>query len=362
MKILTVVGARPQFIKAAVLSPELARRGWSEVLVHSGQHYDYNMSRVFFESLSLHEPSYYLDVGSSSHAVQTGLIMQRLEPILHREVPNWVLIYGDTNTTLAAALATAKLHFPLAHVEAGLRSFDRTMPEEINRIVADHVADAQFAPSAVAVAHLADEGIRQGVRLVGDLMVDLVTEVAKTLPTVPPIIERFELRNGEYGVVTIHRAANTDDEAVFEKILDGLCRANFPIVFPVHPRTKPLATRYLGDLGNSKILVCDPLSYVDMVSLQARARVIITDSGGIQKEAFVLRVPCVTLREATEWPETLVNGWNVLVGCDPAGIAQESRRIRPSEEPEAYYGNGQAAVNIANGLQELSHLHEATAP
>ncbi|HTU80636.1 MAG TPA: UDP-N-acetyl glucosamine 2-epimerase, partial [Candidatus Acidoferrales bacterium] len=244
MRVLSCVGARPQFVKAAVLSAELERRGIEEVLVHTGQHYDFSMSDVFFDELSIPKPKYELGVGSAGHGEQTGEMMRRLEPIVAAEAPDWTIVYGDTNSTLAGALVAAKLGIGVAHVEAGLRSFNRSMPEEINRIVADHVATLLLVPNERAAAQLRSEGIAGEVRVVGDLMVDLCARVGRTLPELPPVLERFGLRPGEYGVATVHRAGNTDDPARFGRIVEGLRRAGFPIVFPVHPRTLPIAREF----------------------------------------------------------------------------------------------------------------------
>jgi UDP-N-acetylglucosamine 2-epimerase len=346
MKVLTVVGARPQFIKASVLGKELQRQGCEECLVHTGQHYDHNMSKVFFDGLNIRNPDHYLGVGSATHALQTAQIMMRLEPVILKERPDIVLVYGDTNSTLAGALVAAKLNIPVAHVEAGLRSFNRQMPEEMNRVVADHVSSFHFAPTATAVAQLRHEGIEQGVYLVGDLMVDLVRSTVTTLPEKPSIMERFRLIPGSYAVATIHRPANTDNQANFRSILEGMKLLDFPVIFPAHPRTLPLARCAVQ--GN--VTICEPLPYADMIALEAHARVILTDSGGIQKEALVLRVPCVTLRTETEWVETLESGWNVLVGADSSLIARYAARGRPSKEPAEHYGDGKTAKRIVDIL------------
>ncbi len=350
MKVLSVVGARPQFVKAALLSAELARRGIYEVLVHTGQHYDRGMSDVFFEDLDLPEPQHHLGVGSGGHGAQTGEMLKRLEPVIQTEAPDWVLVYGDTNSTLAGALAAAKLHVPVAHVEAGLRSFNRAMPEEINRVVADHVAQLLLAPNAHSAEQLAREGITYGVCVVGDLMVDLALAVAARLPADPPVLERFNVKSRQYCVATIHRAGNTDDPQVFSRLLQGLHGVDRPVVFPVHPRAQPLARQaHVGEGDN--IIPCDPLPYPEMLALLMHAAVLLTDSGGLQKEAFVLKVPCVTLREETEWLDTLEDGWNVLAGSDPVKIAQASRRLLPARQGTPF-GDGNAAKNIVDALQE----------
>jgi UDP-GlcNAc3NAcA epimerase len=323
MKVLSVVGARPQFIKAALLSEELARRNWQECLVNTGQHYDYKMSKVFFDELGIKDPEYNLEVGSASHAVQTALMMQRLEPVVLAEKPDWVIVFGDTNTTLAGALVAAKLKIPLAHVEAGLRSFDKSMPEEINRIVTDHVSQLLLAPTQRAADNLHREGIVAGVAVVGDLMIDLVHRAAASVRG-RPLPSCIPFAAGTYGLATVHRASNTDDVGAFRRILDGISRLPFPVVFPVHPRTAPLVEDLPEPPRN--ILFCEPLSYLDMVAAEMHARVILTDSGGVQKEAYVLGVPCVTLRNTTEWTETLEDGWNVLAGTDPNAITAAVER------------------------------------
>jgi UDP-GlcNAc3NAcA epimerase len=361
MRVLSVVGARPQFVKAAVLSAELAERGIEEILIHTGQHYDADMSDVFFEELKIPKPRYELGVGSAGHGAQTGEMMRRLEPIAVAERPDAMLVYGDTNSTLAGALVGAKLCIPVAHVEAGLRSFNRAMPEEINRIVADHVSSWLFVPNARARAQLASEGILDGVVEVGDLMVDLVARVAKTLPKSPPVLERFGVTPYAYGVATIHRASNTDDPQTFGRLIDGLQAVDMPIVFPVHPRTRGIAEAQ-GVGKNDNIIVSSPLSYGETIALLSRACVVFTDSGGMQKEAYVLRVPCVTLREETEWLETLEDGWNVLAGSDPQKIARSARRLMPAKQKN-HYGDGLSAEAIVNALMEgiPSHVRQRPA-
>jgi UDP-N-acetylglucosamine 2-epimerase (non-hydrolysing) len=349
MRVLSVVGARPQFVKAALLSAEFARRGIEEVLVHTGQHYDASMSDVFFEQLRIPEPKYNLGVGSGGHGVQTGKMLKRLEPLLQDESPDWVLVYGDTNSTLAGALAGAKLHVPVAHVEAGLRSFNRSMPEEINRIVADHIAEVLFVPHDQAARQLATEGIVEGVYVVGDLMVDLALQVAQTLPEHPPVLESLGIMPRSYCVATIHRASNTDDLPTFRRLIEGLRRCGMPVVFPVHPRTREVARETRAGEDDNLIPI-DPLPYVEMMGLVARAAAVFTDSGGLQKEAFAMKVPCITLREETEWIETLEDGWNVLAGSDPEKIAQAAKRPTPMWQGTPY-GDGHAAQNIVEVLQ-----------
>lgn len=352
MRVLSVIGARPQFVKAALLSAEFSRRGVEEILVHTGQHYDREMSDVFFEQLELPAPKHNLGVGGGGHGAQTGEMMKRLEPVVQAEKPDWLLVYGDTNSTLAGALVGAKLHVPVAHVEAGMRSFDRQAPEEINRIVADHVADLLLASNAHAVAQLAREGIIDGVRVVGDIMVDLALRVASTIPPHPPILDRFAVQPGAYCVATIHRAHNTDDPQTFARLIDGLRRVGRPVVFPVHPRTRPNVQRIGAGAGDNLIL-SEPLSYSEMIALVSRAATLFTDSGGLQKEAFALKVPCVTLRDETEWVDTLEDGWNVLAGSDPSKIVQASKAARPARQSSPF-GDGNAARNIVDAIMQTA--------
>lgn len=347
MKVLTVVGARPQFIKAALLSRELHDRGVDETLVHTGQHYDFNMSEVFFSELRMAAPQYNLGVGSASHGEQTAQMIGKLESVLRFERPDLVVVYGDTNSTLAGALAASKLGLPLAHVEAGLRSFDRSMPEEINRVVTDHVSTILLAPSANAAKQLRREGINDGVSVVGDLMVDLALAMARSLGNAPAVLGRFALRTRDYAVATIHRAANTEDVAIFARLIAGLRRSEMHVVFPVHPRTQPLVDLLCVGGPEDNITTCEPLSYLDMLALQLHARAVITDSGGMQKEAVTLGTPCVTLRDCTEWVETLEEDWNVLAGSDPAAIAAAVRRSPPRRRI-APFGAGGSATRIVD--------------
>ena len=362
MRILTVVGARPQFIKAAVLGRALAQHGIEERSVHTGQHYDEGMSGVFYRQLAMAPPAYALDVGSAPHGAQTGEMMRRLEPVVVREAPDWVLVYGDTNSTLAGALVGAKCGIAVAHVEAGLRSFNRAMPEEINRIVADHVADVHFAPNARASVQLEREGISGNVHVVGDLMIDLAREALALLPPRPEILDHFALESKGFALVTIHRAANTDDPQAFARIVEGLRRLPLRVIFPVHPRTRALTAAYgVGDDDN--IVLSEPLPYLEMLALQRHARSVLTDSGGIQKEALVLGTPCTTLREETEWDETLENGWNVLVGTDPAAIAQAALREPPTMPPGGFFSETMGcAERIITALAQPPAARARSAP
>jgi UDP-N-acetylglucosamine 2-epimerase (non-hydrolysing) len=347
MKIATIVGARPQFIKCAPVSRAL-RRDHEEILVHTGQHYDANMSDVFFQELHIPAPDYHLGIGSGSHGAQTGRMLIAIEEVLLAEAPDLVLVYGDTNSTLAGALAAAKRHIPVAHVEAGLRSFDRTMPEEINRVLIDHVSDLLFCPTETAVGHLQNEGITRGVHLVGDVMVDALQFNREIAREKSHILERLELEEKSYFIVTVHRPANTDNRENMENIIGALSEAGCPVIFPLHPRTR----KYLSDYGMldrlpANIRITEPLGYLDMLRLMDGAKKILTDSGGIQKEAYLLGVPCITLRENTEWVETVEDGWNVLVGADRRKIVEAIREFEPGGPQREVFGTVGASERIA---------------
>jgi UDP-GlcNAc3NAcA epimerase len=348
MCILSVVGARPQFIKAAPVSRAL-RRVDQEVLVHTGQHYDHGMSAVFFEELSIPEPDYNLGVGSGSHGWQTGQMLIRLEEVLLTEKPDWVLVYGDTNSTLAGALAAVKLHIPVAHVEAGLRSFNRHMPEEHNRVLTDHAADLLFCPTQTAVDNLSREGITQGVHLVGDVMYDAVLYNTSLAEERSDVLARLGLAPQSYALATVHRPRNTDDPRRLQDILAALAEIGYPVIFPLHPRTRQrLSQLPISQFPNSQLI--EPVSYLDMLTLEKHARLILTDSGGVQKEAYFFAVPCLTLREETEWLETVETGWNRLVGADRAAIVQAACNFRPEGSPPAIFGDGHASERIADLL------------
>jgi UDP-N-acetylglucosamine 2-epimerase len=349
VKVLTVVGARPQFIKAAPFS-RVVRQRHTEVLVHTGQHYDPSMSDVFFEELRLPKPDHHLGVGSGTHAAQTAHILERLEPVIQREAPDRVVIYGDTNSTLAAALAAAKLGVPVAHVEAGLRSYVRDMPEEINRAVADRVSSYLFAPTQTAVDNLAREGITDGVTLTGDIMYDALLENAPIAAKRSTMVRDLALTSGGYVLATVHRAANTDDPARLADLFDAFALLREPVVVPLHPRTR--AALMGTDIEvEPPVRIIEPAGYIDTLALEQHARVILTDSGGVQKEAYLLGVPCVTLRDETEWVETLEGGWNVLVGADAERILAAAQRPRPSGTPPPAYGDGHAAEKMVAALE-----------
>jgi UDP-N-acetylglucosamine 2-epimerase (non-hydrolysing)/UDP-GlcNAc3NAcA epimerase len=354
MKVATVVGARPQFIKAAPVSRAL-RRNHTEILIHTGQHYDENMSDVFFDELEIPAPEYHLGIGSGDHGSQTGAMLAAIEKVLQEEQPDWTLVYGDTNSTLAGALASAKLHIPVAHVEAGLRSFNRRMPEEINRVLADHISDLLLCPSETARDHLAAEGIRQGVHVVGDVMADALMFAAQAARHKSSILERLELVPKKYLLATVHRAENTDDPTRLRNILTAFGDMDEPVVFPIHPRTRRvLEQQNYTQYAYANICIIDPVGYLDMVRLELSARMILTDSGGIQKEAYWLSVPCVTLREETEWVETISVGWNQLVGADTRSIITAARNFKPPEYHPPLYGDGKTSERVVELLNRAS--------
>ena len=321
-KVLTIVGARPQFIKAAVVSRELANAGVQEVLVHTGQHYDAAMSDVFFADLSIPAPAYQLGIAGGSHGAMTGRMLQSMEPVIQQVHPDAVLVYGDTNSTLVGGLAAAKLAIPVLHVEAGLRSFDPTMPEEINRRLVDHLSMALFCPTDSSVANLRAEGIVRGVYQVGDVMLDAVRQFAPVAAARDTVLRRLGLLPRGYVLATCHRSGNVDERESLEAILGAFqdIAAQESLVLPLHPRTREAVSRHgLQHLLN-RITVIEPVGFLDMLNLERSARLILTDSGGVQKEAFFFQVPCITIRNETEWTETVACGWNRLAGITRSGI------------------------------------------
>lgn len=359
-KVLTIVGARPQFIKAAAVSREILRHPGriEEVMVHTGQHYDSNMSQVFFDELQIPVPSYNLEIGGGSHGAMTGRMLEGIERILLDEQPDWVLIYGDTNSTLAGALAAAKLHIPVAHVEAGLRSFNMRMPEEINRILADRVSSLLLCPTQGAVENLQREGLEQGVHNVGDVMFDVALHYRERARDSSAILDSLALVDNGFVLATCHRAENTDDPLRLGEILRALANIakDFPVVLALHPRTRKL----IGEHGLLQWLeplcVVEPLAFLDMVALEQAAVAIITDSGGVQKEAFFHKVPCITMREETEWVETVRSGCNQLVGASCEGIVNAFANLTPYpvETQCIPYGDGHASRRVVELL--LSEL------
>ncbi|MGH2380184.1 MAG: non-hydrolyzing UDP-N-acetylglucosamine 2-epimerase [Candidatus Limnocylindria bacterium] len=361
MKVLTVVGARPQFVKAAPVSRVL-RAAHDEILVHTGQHYDDEMSAAFFRDLEIPEPDVNLGVGSGSHALMTAEMLRRLEPVVRQHEPDGVLVYGDTNSTLAAAVMTCKVAYAdgrrpwLAHVEAGLRSFNRRMPEERNRIVADHLSDLLLAPTEAAMGHLAHEGLARRAELVGDVMVDAHAWAAeRAADHLPPAAREHD----RYVLLTMHRAENVDDPARFGPILSGL-EIDLPVIFPVHPRTRAVLDGGARRLPANVVAIA-PVGYLEMVALEAGAHAIATDSGGVQKEAYLSGVPCITLRSETEWVETVEAGWNRVVDADPAAVSQalaDERFMARDRARPPLYGDGNAATRIVAALerqQEAPH-------
>lgn len=348
MKIVTIVGARPQFIKAAPLSAALARAGHRELLVHTGQHYDYGMSRVFFEEMGIPEPAVNLGIGSASHGRQTGEMLTRIEEALLEEKPDWTVVFGDTNSTLAGALAAVKLRIPLAHVESGLRSFNRAMPEEHNRVLTDHCADLLLCPTQTAVRNLEAEGIRKGVEMVGDTMYDAVLQFGDAARGRSTVLRDQGLEPRAFFLATVHRPYNTDDPRALARLLDAFGRLPETVVFPVHPRTRQ---RLDGTALPSNVRAIAPVGYLDMLALEQSARLILTDSGGVQKEAYFFAVPCVTLRPETEWVETVEAGWNVVTGTDAdAIVAAATRREWPAGPPPPVFGTEGAAGRIVDVL------------
>ena len=356
MQIVTVVGARPQFIKAAPVIRALARTDSSprHHLIHTGQHFDHEMSGAFFEELDLPKPDVNLGIGGGTHGTMTGRMLAGIERNLMEIQPAWVIVYGDTDSTLAGALAAAKLHVPVAHVEAGLRSFNRRMPEEINRVVADHLSDLLLCPTKTAVENLAREGIKRRTELVGDVMFDVALYYeARTATLASSILDRFGVSPRAYFVATCHRAENTDDPGRLRAICDALARVATlaTVLLPLHPRTKKRLEEFGINLpaGVRKV---PPVGYLEMIALESTATAILTDSGGVQKEAYFFGVPCITLRPETEWVETTEAGWNTLVDTDADKILMAASRatdVRTLPRP-SFYGNGDAAAKIVTLL------------
>jgi UDP-N-acetylglucosamine 2-epimerase len=355
MKVISVVGARPQFIKAAPVCRALRERH-EEILVHSGQHYDYGMSDVFFEQLGIPKPDFNLAVGSGGHGRQTGEMLGALEELCIEQKPDCVLVYGDTNTTLAAALAAAKLGIPIAHVEAGLRSYVRDMPEEINRVLTDHVSTLLLCPTSTAMDNLRAEGITEGCVLVGDVMLDTARFFAGH-EGAAEVLARVGVEPGGYYLATVHRASNSDDEGRLGAIVSAFAQLDRPVVWAIHPRTRGNLERFgLQSVvdGSDNILPVPPVSYNETVALLESTAALLTDSGGMQKEAYFFSVPCVTLRDETEWVETVELGWNTLVGADRDAILRAAPAAaagpRPAGHPDVY-GDGHAAAQIVEAME-----------
>lgn len=357
MKVVTIVGARPQFMKAAVVSREFLKDSTvEELIVHTGQHYDANMSDIFFKQLEIPQPRYNLEIGSGTHGLQTGQMLSEIEKVLLAEKPDWVLVYGDTNSTLAGAVAAVKLHIPVAHVEAGLRSFNRNMPEEINRVLTDHASSLLFAPTTTAVANLQREGVTKGVHQTGDVMYDAAMFYSQKAQAESNVLVQLGLAAKQYILTTIHRAENTDDPQRLGAIVKGLAEVakTLPVVLPLHPRTHKL----LGQLGwlthlEEALNIIEPVGYLDMVVLEKNAALIATDSGGVQKEAFFYHVPCVTLRDETEWVELLETQWNTLVLPTTAQQVAQGilSRLGTTGQDVKLYGDGASAKQIVRLLR-----------
>ncbi|MDR2234083.1 MAG: UDP-N-acetylglucosamine 2-epimerase (non-hydrolyzing) [Tannerella sp.] len=364
LKIITIVGARPQFVKAAIVSRAIINHNRSvhpqiiESILHTGQHYDVNMNAVFFNKLEIPHPTWSLDCGGGSHAAMTARMMIEIEKILLENRPDYVLVYGDTNSTLAGALTAAKLHIPVAHVEAGLRSFNRRMPEEINRVVTDHLSTLLFCPTSMAVSHLKNEGITQGVFNVGDVMYDAALTFGEIAENKSTILSDLQLNTKQFYLCTVHRAENTDNSESLSQIMQALleiARPDFPVIFPLHPRTKKILDDLYPVNADKSLRLIEPVDYLDMLILEKHAKTILTDSGGIQKEAYFHRTPCITLRNETEWVETVNSGWNQLAGHTKENILHCLHTILQQTEIQEY-GDGHAADNIIQTL--LEHQNE----
>jgi UDP-GlcNAc3NAcA epimerase len=350
MQIITILGARPQFVKASVVSQAFAQSGIDEIIIHTGQHFDASMSDIFFKDLDLPQPSYHLGIHSLNHGAMTGRMMEQLEELIQKHKPNYVCVYGDTNSTLAGALVAAKLNISLAHIEAGLRSYNRQMPEEVNRIVTDHLAQLLFAPTPLAIECLQKEGIIQGVHLVGDVMMDAIFTYRTKAERTSDILVTHQVTPDQFYLATIHRPVNTDDPTRLRAILDSFITLDIPVIFPIHPRT--LARIQAMELGHyfktDKIIAISPIGYLDMLMLESTARAIVTDSGGVQKEAYILGRPCFTMRDETEWKETIETGWNQLV--QPETLRESISNFALPLQTPPLYGDGEASTKIAKVL------------
>lgn len=357
MKVISVVGARPQFVKLAPIARAAsALDDFEHVIVHTGQHYDPMLSDVFFDDLGIPQPDIHLGVGSGSHGVQTGAMLSKLDDVFTEHKPDWVLVYGDTNSTLAAALSAVKLHFPVAHLEAGLRSFNRRMPEEHNRVLTDHAADLLLPPTEVAREHLAAEGLADRSVVVGDVMTDVLLEVRNAVADRPcELATELNLSPGEFSVATIHRAENTDDPARLSEVVRGLAGLDHPVVLLAHPRVVAKAREHGIDLNTGSLISHAPLAYPQLISAVLGSRGVVTDSGGLQKEAFLLRVPCTTVRSETEWVETVELGWNVLA-MTADEITAATSRPRPADTDAQPYGDGRAAQRVCEELVRHARL------
>lgn len=347
IKILCVVGARPNFIKIAPLFEEFKKHKIIKpILVHTGQHYDYKMSQVFFQDLKIPKPDYNLNIGSGLHGEQTGKTMIEFEKVCLKENPDSVVVVGDVNSTIAGAIVAAKLHIPIAHIEAGLRSFDKTMPEEINRILTDHISDYLFCPTKTAVKNLKDEGIEKGVYNVGDLMYDVFLN-SKIKAGKSKILQKIGVSSKKYLLLTVHRPSNVDNAKKLKEIFKACDETGEKVIFPIHFRTKNNIKKFKIPIKKYKnILLVEPVGYIDMICLENNAKKIITDSGGVQKEAYWLKIPCITLRNQTEWVETVENGWNTLIDIKKEKIINAIKKFNPEKKQQKHFGNGDTAKKI----------------
>ncbi len=356
-KIASIIGARPQFIKAAAVTQALQQR-FTVVTIHTGQHYDYQMSRVFFSELHMPRPKHNLNIGSGTHGEQTGTMLSSIEKVLLKEKPRLVMVYGDTNSTLAGAIAAAKLHIPIGHVEAGMRSHNRVMAEEINRIMTDHISQLHFCSTTTAMHNLRAEGIRDHVYRIGDVMMDVLAQSTPLADQRSTILSDLHIAPRTYSLLTIHRAENTDSKERLQSLLNALIRTGNKMIFPVHPRTEKQIKKYgmMTKIKKSSIHMINPVGYLDMIQLEQQAQHIITDSGGIQKEAYFLKVPCITLRTETEWVETVNSGWNTLVDASADALRQALYKRTPRRRQYPYYGSGNAATLILKHV--VKYLNE----
>jgi UDP-GlcNAc3NAcA epimerase len=354
MKIFHIVGARPQFVKMAMICRAWQGQG-QQVILHTGQHYDIAMSQQFFDDLQLPQPDINLEVGSGSHAEQTAAMLVGIEKELEKRRPDCVIVYGDTNTTLAGTLMAAKDNIPIAHVEAGLRSFNRSMPEEINRVVTDHLANILFCPTLQAFTNLKNEGIVEEVYLVGDVMADALYYFLDIARQKSKIIQNLRLSQNGFALLTLHRAGNVDDIEKLKSVVHALGEIKKKIVFPVHPRTKKMLDQHMVKLP-SNVQVIQPVGYLDMLILQSNAECILTDSGGVQKEGYLMGIRCITLRDETEWVETVQSGWNFLVGVNSNTIVERFNNFKPPHEHPQLYGDGHASEKIVQVIRQFNRM------
>ncbi|MCX6986370.1 MAG: UDP-N-acetylglucosamine 2-epimerase (non-hydrolyzing) [Lentisphaerae bacterium] len=358
MKICTIIGARPQFVKAAAVSAEFAKhKSINEIIIHTGQHYDHGMSEIFFKELNVPHEKYNLEIGSGSHGAQTGKMLEAIEKVLQDESPDYVLIYGDTNSTLAGALCASKLHIPIAHIEAGMRSFNKKMPEEINRIVADHLSEINFCSTKTAMVNLKNEKLADTGVLVGDVMFDCSLKFAELAEKRYNPFAKFAVGKNGYALLTCHRAENTDYRECLAEIVKAVNKISekMPVLYPVHPRTRKFLNEY-GLSFSENVKLIDPVGYLEMVLLEKHSSLILTDSGGVQKEAFFYRVPCITMREETEWIETVDLGWNKITGADSKKIIAafaDFAKNKPAKTSARPYGNGDAAAKIVGIITKV---------